>query len=132
MQSRDGPPGAVRLAAVLGHNQGGASRFFDDARSHNSDHAAVPSITVKDHAELAGEVRFGGKLGFNLRQDSSFFFLPLQVELVQLLGNFAASLLVFAGKEFDHVLGYVHTSGGVDTRAPTEAHVASPQPAPNV
>src|ERR1041384_5032896 len=84
----------------------------------------MPAFAIKNHAVLAGEIRLGRKLLFNLSYNPRFFLLALKVELVQLFGNLLAAYLVFAGEELDHVARHIHASGGVDARPQTKAHIA--------
>src|SRR5581483_11091932 len=127
MKCGDRPARAVGFFAFFGDHQSWSARLLNDARGDNANHATVPAIAIKDHAVFAGEVRFGGKLLFNFGYDSRFFFLALKVELVQLLCYFLTAILISTGVEFNHVARDVHTSGGVDARAETEADIARGQ-----
>src|SRR5262249_32925395 len=93
------------------------------ARSHNTNHAAVPAIAVKDHAESSGEVRRSRQLLFDFFHDTGFFALPLGVQPVEFFRNLPAACRIFAGKQLDDVTGHVHSTGGVDARPQAKTDV---------
>src|SRR5947199_8361642 len=94
---------AMRFFSISDDDQRRPPSLFHHARSHNANHAPMPSITVKYHAEFLCQRRIGGKLGLDLRHDARLFILPLSVQQVQLFSNLAAAYRVFASEQLNHV-----------------------------
>src|SRR5882757_4181987 len=113
------------LPILRRNDQRGTAIALNNPRGCDADDTAMPALPL-DHGAVGGT-----QAGISVHslddgsEDLTLGFLALVVELVEASSNFAGLRRIFGGKEIDHAAGHIHTSGGVDARADTEANVPS-------
>ena len=121
---RNGPGGAAGAAAVERHEQGRPVELLRQARGDDAQDAGVPGLVAQHDGALPGEV--------DLARDevpSSTAHLRLDlaaavVRALQHLEQISRLAVVLRHQELDGQLGAAESTGGVETRAQPETHVA--------
>ena len=125
LESVDGAARAMSHAIFHADDDGGLGCALDDAGGEDADDSAVPTIAGDDEHLVGGEFGFGGEAGFDLAEGLGFGFAAVEVELLELCGEFLGAGGVAGGEELDNFCGDVHAAGGVDAGAEPKAEVVA-------
>src|SRR6266478_1150138 len=87
VECRDGTSGTMAFVTIARNDQRGPAITLDDPRGRDSNHAAVPAVSVNDDAESIVKSRFLSETGIDRIQDSALFLLTLSVELIEPVGD---------------------------------------------
>src|SRR5207248_5865348 len=87
----NGAARAVCLISVARDHQRRASVAFHHSRGGNSDHAAMPAISIDHRAECLSKRGLLLDAQLNRAHDAAFLFLTFRVELVSSISNLSRS-----------------------------------------
>src|ERR1700746_3385832 len=85
----------MRLFAVTRDDQCRTAVAFYDPSRGNSDHAAMPAVSLYHHAERLAQRGVTRQSFINLLHNAPLFFLALAVEFVEPGGNVSCHCRVF-------------------------------------
>ena len=122
MKRPDTASGALRAAIfrIAAEHEDRPVEALHQTRSHDAQHAAMPIVRREDQRALRIVDRHARALLHDLLRDFRFRQLALAVQRVQLLRQHARALHIAGEEHFDHRVGRIHASRGVDARRDAE------------
>src|SRR5215469_16649172 len=124
MKRPDRAAGAEGFVSLARDHHGRTVVALDDPSRGDADDAAMPSVAVDDDAIGITQCGLSGEALFNAAQDSTFLFLAVRVELIELGRKFSRPGWIFHAEKFNDIASNVHPSGGVDPRSDAKADFA--------
>src|SRR6185312_14454659 len=113
VEGGDGATGAVGFAILVRQHQRRFARALDHSRCQNSNHAAMPAVSINDQA--AGFMKVGLiEQSEDFGEGGGFGVAAFGIQPLQLFRNSGGSLRVFGGEKLNNFGGDIHASGGVD------------------
>jgi len=119
----DRAAGAVGDAFFEADDDGGFGSALDDARSKNTDDAAVPTVAVNDEEAVGGDLGVGREAGFNDGERGGLDIAALAIKALEFGSELSSAVGVARGEKFDDVGGNVHAASCVDARGETKGDV---------
>jgi len=90
--------------------QCGPAITLDDPRGGDSNHAAMPAVSVNYDAESIVQRRVVNEAGVDRIQNATLFLLTLSIELIQPVRDLFRPRGIFYTEKLDNVASHVHAS----------------------
>ena len=114
MKCRNGTAGAVAFAILAADDERRPVGSLHHTGRGDSDHSAVPAVTIENNATRVGKLRFGEPF-FKKLHDLLLTLLAVGVELIEACRQITGLLFFLGIEQFNHGLSYIHAPGGVDS-----------------